>query len=146
MLSSGTYRRIAIVSADQPSRGLDWTDPEASLIFGDGAAAAIVEKGNGEQGVRSFLFRTYSEGRQYCEIRAGGTKCNPSVGSVAKDYFFRMNGKQVLKLALQKMPGFLRELLHEKDGALDSVDVVIQPGEPFGHDPHDQAHRSGRGA
>ena len=38
----GAYRRIAIVSSDLASRGVDWSEPEASMIFGDGAAAVIV--------------------------------------------------------------------------------------------------------
>jgi 3-oxoacyl-[acyl-carrier-protein] synthase-3 len=131
LLSTGSYRRIAIVSADQPSRGLNWDNPEASLIFGDGAAAAIVEKGHASQGVRSFLFKTYAEGRGFCEIRAGGTKCNPTVGAADKDYLFQMNGKQVLRLALQKMPAFLHELLDSRGVGLESVDVVI---------PHQASH------
>ena len=131
LLNAGAYRRIAIVSADQPSRGLNWDEPEASLIFGDGAAAAIVEKGNNSQGIRSFLFKTYAEGRAFCEIRGGGTKCNPSVGSVDQDYLFSMDGKQVLKLALQKMPGFMQELLAQNEISLDSVDVVV---------PHQASH------
>jgi 3-oxoacyl-[acyl-carrier-protein] synthase-3 len=131
LLSSGAYRRIAVVSADQPSRGVDWTEPEASLIFGDGAAAAILEKGNNNQGIQSFLFKTYVEGRKFCEIRAGGTRCNPSMGSVDKDYLFSMNGKQVLKLALKKMPGFIDELLTQGGISLESVNIVV---------PHQASH------
>jgi 3-oxoacyl-[acyl-carrier-protein] synthase-3 len=131
LLSTGTYRRIAVVSADQPSRGLDWDEPEASLIFGDGAAAVVLEKGNDQQGIRSFLFKTYVEGRQFCEIRAGGTKCNPSKGAVDKDYLFRMNGKQVLKLVSLKMPDFMNELMDQRGILLDSVDLVV---------PHQASH------
>jgi 3-oxoacyl-[acyl-carrier-protein] synthase-3 len=131
LLSTGTYRRIAVVSADQPSRGMNWGEPEASLIFGDGAAAAILEKGNENQGIQSFLFKTYVEGRQFCEIRGGGTKCNPSTGSVDKDYLFSMDGKQVLKLALQKMPGFMHELMAQSGFSLDTIDIVV---------PHQASH------
>ncbi|MFT3735405.1 MAG: 3-oxoacyl-[acyl-carrier-protein] synthase III C-terminal domain-containing protein [Rhodocyclaceae bacterium] len=131
LLNTGTYRRVAVVSADQPSRGVDWEIPEASMIFGDGAAAAIVEKGHGQQGIRSFLYKTYVEGRQYCEIRAGGTRRNPSSGSVPKDYLFSMNGKQLLKLALNVMPGFMRELMDQQGVSQSSVDVVV---------PHQASH------
>lgn len=131
MLNTGAYRRIAVVSADQPSRGVDWDEPESSLIFGDGAAAAILEKGNEKQGIHSFLYKTYVEGRRFCEIRAGGTKCNPAAGAIDKDYLFSMNGKQVLKLALQKMPGFMCELMGQKNIDVGSVDVVV---------PHQASH------
>ena len=131
LLRTGAYKRIAVVSADLPSRGVDWSEPEASLIFGDGAAAAIVESGTGNQGIRSFLYSTFPEGRHLCEIRAGGTDCTPARGAVEKDYLFQMNGKQVLKLALRKLPEFLRDLLQQAGTDIESVDVVI---------PHQASH------
>jgi 3-oxoacyl-[acyl-carrier-protein] synthase III len=131
LLATGSYKRIAVVSSDQPSRGINWEDPEASLIFGDGAAAAIVERGSVTQGIRSFMFKTYTVGRRFCEIRAGGTKRNPIVGSEHHDYMFSMNGKLVLKLALQQMPGFLDELFAQSKTSQDSVDVII---------PHQASH------
>ncbi|EFL91598.1 putative 3-oxoacyl-[acyl-carrier-protein (ACP)] synthase [Candidatus Regiella insecticola LSR1] len=59
LLNTGTYKRIAIVSSEIPSRGLDWSDEESSLIFGDGAACVIVERGDGNSGICSFLLETY---------------------------------------------------------------------------------------
>lgn len=131
LLKTGTYKRIAVVSSDQPSRGINWDDPEASLIFGDGAAAAIIESGTAIQGIRSFMLKTFTIGRHFCEIRAGGTKRNPTVGFEQNDYMFSMNGKQVLKLALQQMPGFLNELFTQSGVSRDSIDVII---------PHQASH------
>jgi 3-oxoacyl-[acyl-carrier-protein] synthase III len=131
LLNAGVYRRIAIVSADQPSRGLDWDIPESSLIFGDGAAAAIIEKGNHAQGIQSFLFKTYVAGREFCEIRGGGTRCNPLTGAVDKDYLFSMNGQQVLKMALQKMPNFVKELMVSSGSSMKDIDIMV---------PHQASH------
>lgn len=131
MLQAGVYRRIAIVSADLASRGLDWRNPEASLIFGDGAAAAIVERGNSHQGLRSFRLETYPEGRHYCEIRAGGSERNPRRGAVDSDYLFDMQGKSVFKLATRVMPDFLKTLMSTVPGGLDSIDCVV---------PHQASH------
>jgi len=131
LLASGSYRRIAVVSADQASHGLDWSHPESSLIFGDGAAAALVERGQGQQGIRSFGYHTYTEGRRLCEIRGGGTGKTLTDGAKGADFLFSMNGKQVLKLALQKMPSFMNELLAAARITLDSIDVVV---------PHQASH------
>ena len=124
-LSTHAYKRIAIVSSDIASRGLNWDDPEASLIFGDGAAAVILEKGNATQGIRAFKLETYTSGRHYCEIRAGGTKINPNTGSEPLDYLFHMDGKALFKLAVQKMPVFLSELLEQSNTAMSTIDVVV---------------------
>ncbi|WP_046166700.1 3-oxoacyl-[acyl-carrier-protein] synthase III C-terminal domain-containing protein [Chromobacterium vaccinii] len=131
LLLSGAYRRIAIVSADLASRGLDWANPEASLIFGDGAAAAIVERGAAGRGLRTFKLATYPEGRNFCEIRAGGTQRNPRRGVVDGDFLFDMNGKAVFKLASRLMPDFLDALMDATPGGLDSIDCVV---------PHQASH------
>lgn len=131
LIESGTYKRVVIVSADQPSRGVDWDEPESSLIFGDGAAAAIVELGHKKQGIKAYQFSTFTQGIQHCEIRAGGTKHNPNTTLVAKDFLFHMQGKKLLKLALEKMPIFLTKLYTQFAIPADSIDLVI---------PHQASH------
>lgn len=133
LLNSGTYRRIAIVSAEIPSRGLNWDDPESSLIFGDGAAAAIVEMGSAEVGCQAYRIETYPEGKNYCEVLAGGTRCNPTVGMKDSDFLFRMDGKKVFKLASKLMEEFLERLFAPLDYSHRDVDVVI---------PHQASHLS----
>ncbi|MGO3570863.1 MAG: 3-oxoacyl-ACP synthase III family protein, partial [Serratia grimesii] len=85
LLNAGTYKRIAIISADLASRGIDWDHEESSLIFGDGAACAIVERGDGTSGILASLVETYPEGSELCEIRAGGTRRNPRAGMTGSD-------------------------------------------------------------
>ena len=131
LLGSSSYRRIAIVSCDLPSRGVNWNDPEASLIFGDGAAAVILENGQDTQGIRAFRFETYPAGRTFCEIRAGGTQCNPRMGAIPEDYLFRMDGRAVFKMATQVIPGFLKTLMLDVEGGVNSIDLVI---------PHQASH------
>ncbi len=131
LLATGGYRRIALVSSDLASRGVDWADPEASLIFGDGAAAVILEPGTGQQGIRAFKLETYPEGRRYCEIRAGGTQRNPRMGVEPEDFLFKMDGKAVFKLAAKVVPPFLTDLMGQLPGGVDSIDVVV---------PHQASH------
>jgi 3-oxoacyl-[acyl-carrier-protein] synthase-3 len=125
LLATGRYRRIAVVSTDLASRGIDWAEPDASLIFGDGAAAVILDGGTQQQGIRAFRLATYPEGRTYCEIRAGGTARNPRVGVTPQDYLFRMDGKAVFKLAARVLPNFLRDLLAAADTDLASIDLLV---------------------
>lgn len=72
-----------------PSRGIDWSDEESSLILGDGAACAIVERGDGNSGICSFLLETYPAGNEFCEVRIGGYRRNPRVGLDDSDFFSR---------------------------------------------------------
>ncbi|TQI81024.1 3-oxoacyl-[acyl-carrier-protein] synthase-3 [Serratia fonticola] len=133
LLNSGIYRRIAIVSADIASRGIDWQDEESSLIFGDGAACAIVERGDGQSGILSYLMETYPEGSELCEIRAGGTRCNPRAGMKDSDFLFHMKGKQLFRQASALIESFLSRLLAAGGLTLAQIATVV---------PHQASHLS----
>lgn len=133
LLATNQYQRIAIVSADLASRGIDWTHEESSLIFGDGAACTIVEKGDGRSGILSFRLETYPEGLDMCEIRAGGTRCNPRSGMKEDDFLFHMEGKPLFRLASSLIEGFMDRVLSQAGIALSQIDTVV---------PHQASHLS----
>lgn len=133
LLNTGAYRRIAIVSADIASRGLDWNHEESSLIFGDGAACAIVERGNGKSGILTTLIETYPEGSQFCEIPAGGTRRNPRAGMSEHDFLFHMQGKPLFKYASSLIDGYFARLLQKSKLTLADIVTVV---------PHQASHLS----
>ncbi|CCK14826.1 3-oxoacyl-(acyl carrier protein) synthase [Cronobacter universalis NCTC 9529] len=133
LLTSGSYRRIAIVSADIASRGIDWRHEESSLIFGDGAACAIVEAGDGRSGILAMNAETYPQGSELCEIRAGGTRKNPRAGMEESDFLFRMQGKALFRQASLLIDGFWQRLLDAAGLTLDDIATVV---------PHQASHLS----
>lgn len=130
LLATSSYRRVAIVASDLASRGIDWSSAETSLIFGDGAAAVIVERGDGARGIEGYQLRTYPEGKTYCEVRAG-TQRNPRLGTQASDFLFQMDGKRVFRLTASVMERLLSDLLGEAAVSLDDIDTVV---------PHQASH------
>lgn len=133
LLNSGVYRRIAIVSADLASRGIDWNHEESSLIFGDGAACAIVERGNGRSGIVASLIEMYPDGSELCEIRAGGTQRNPRVGMTDSDFLFHMQGKPLFRYASSLIEDYFARLLQKSGLALADIATVV---------PHQASHLS----
>lgn len=133
LLNGGSYRRIAIVSSELASRGVDWQHEESSMIFGDGAACTIVEKGDGSSGILAYLLETYTEGLDLCQIRAGGTRCNPRAGIQESDFLFHMQGKPLFKLASALIEPYLERLLKQSGLALTDIATVI---------PHQASHLS----
>ena len=72
LLETQAYKRIAVVASDLASRGLNWNDLHSAPIFGDGAAAIIIESAtqavNSEGKIANclaYLFETYAEGRHF---------------------------------------------------------------------------------
>ncbi|HEV7668876.1 MAG TPA: 3-oxoacyl-[acyl-carrier-protein] synthase III C-terminal domain-containing protein [Thermoanaerobaculia bacterium] len=130
LIDAGRYRRILIVSSDVASCGLDWSKLEASGIFGDGAAAAVVGPTGPEEGGSALLtssFATLSEGAHTCEIPGGGSRHHPSriEGAYLPLTLFRMDGKAVFRLAAEKLPGFLDQLLATAGLSLAEIPIVV---------------------
>lgn len=133
LLNGGNYRRIAIVSADLASRGIDWADEESSLIFGDGAACAIVERGDGRSRILGSLIEMYPAGSELCEIRAGGTRRNPRAGMELADFLFAMQGKKLFRQASSIIEDYFQRLLAQSHVTLKDIATVI---------PHQASHLS----
>lgn len=132
LLATGSYRRIAIVASDLPSRGVDWRVPEASLIFGDGAAAAIVElpAAGDRAGILGYRMESWPAGRELCEIRAGGTRRTPRTGIDDDDFLFRMDGPELFRGTLAVIDGFMARLFVDALALGDMHKVV----------PHQASH------
>ncbi|MDC9589251.1 3-oxoacyl-[acyl-carrier-protein] synthase III C-terminal domain-containing protein [Xenorhabdus sp. XENO-10] len=131
LLATRQYRRIAIVSAEMASRGIDWSHQESSLIFGDGAACMIVERGDGQSGIVTYKHETYPEGLELCEVRAGGTRKNLRAGMEDSDFLFQMQGKPLFKLTASLIEGFTERVLASANLEMSDIDTVV---------PHQASH------
>jgi len=126
-LATGRWRRALVVSADIASAALDFDDPEASVIFGDGAAAVAVEAIAGPSGLLGYRLETYGDGAELCQLEAGGTRLRPHddlSGFLARSRF-RMDGPGVFKATARRFPAFLERLLEGCRLTLDDIDVVV---------------------
>jgi 3-oxoacyl-[acyl-carrier-protein] synthase-3 len=128
LLATDRFKKIAIVSTEVASCGLNPKQHEAYALFGDGAAAVIVEKtpANETAGVIHAHMNTYSEGADHCRIEGGGSKFHPSKFSHEPEKFlFSMEGRKVFKLVLETMPEFFEKTLQGAGLTLDQLDLII---------------------
>lgn len=132
-IAAGQARRVLIVSADIASVGLDWTQPEAAAIFGDGAAAVVLGKAEDrtelgtKAGLLALRMETWSEGRDACVLAAGGTRVNPACGGgiAPNEALFHMDGQAAFRVAARRLPRFLARLMASAGVSRDEIGVVI---------------------
>ncbi len=130
LLESNRYQRIAIVSSEIASPGLNKKQHEAYSLFGDGAAAVVVEKpaSHESSGVIHAHMKTFSEGAEFCRITGGGIKLHPKdhyyPGNEEK-WLFAMEGRKVFKLVLETIPEFFSDLLRDSNTKVDDIKLVI---------------------
>ena len=124
--ATGQWKKVLIVGADIASAALDFSNPEASVIFGDGAFALALEAGGPSQW-RAYSLASYGQGAELCQLAAGGTRVrlHDDLAAFQKQSYFQMNGPGVFRATSRRFPGFLRGLLNRADIGLSDVDTII---------------------
>jgi 3-oxoacyl-[acyl-carrier-protein] synthase-3 len=119
-IKSGQIRRAIVIGAEKMSSILDWNDRTTCVLFGDGAAAVILEaseEGGGDTADRGILStHLHSEGAQ-----RGLLFVNGGPASTATTGFIEMNGKEVFRHAVTRMSEVVTEAMRANN--LKSEDV-----------------------
>lgn len=103
-VESGKYKKVVVVGADKMSSIVDYTDRQTCVIFGDGAAAALLEPTNENVGVMDHEFHTDGSGRAHLHMKAGGSLKPPSHETIdAREHFVYQEGQVVFKFAVTNM-------------------------------------------
>ena len=130
-MAAGRYRRVLLVSSEIPSIGLNPEERSTAPLFGDGAAAVVLETCGDENGsaLLASHLETYGIGGDYCRFRAGGTRYwrKPSTSATAEpsSAFFEMDGRALLRLAKRHFPVFLGRLLAKSGLTLGEFALVV---------------------
>ena len=127
ILDGVTYKNILIVSAEVSSIGINPSNWETLTLFGDGAAAMIVRYD--EDSTSTFIKgaqRTYSEGVYHTIIEGGGLRNHfKNHPYDIEKYSFKMNGRQLLRLARKKLPEFMDMFFEDVPYTIHSTDAII---------------------
>lgn len=120
---SGQAKRVMVIGAETYSRILDWNDRSTCILFGDGAAAVILEaqKGAGNSSDRGVLFSCIHSDGQYTEL----LKTTGGVSSTMTSGFLTMVGKEIFRHAASKMPSAVEEGLAELNLPKDAIDWLV---------------------
>lgn len=129
-IDAGLCTRALVFSSEIASSALPWQEqPDVAALFGDGAAAAVLEpSAHDDTGVIvASLMRSYPSAWEACGIGAGGTRYHFDNDREAfvQNAKFAMDGKELFRITSRHFPSFLDELLDRAGWARDEVHLVI---------------------
>ncbi|MDN5698435.1 MAG: ketoacyl-ACP synthase III [Rubrobacter sp.] len=114
MLASGVAERALLIGADAMSQIVDQRDRSTAVLFGDGAGAVVLERGDGESGFVDHILG--ADGKMAPLGRAG----HP--GDEQKLY---QDGREVFRFAVKVFPEMVEKLVARNSIALDDVQYII---------------------
>lgn len=121
-LQSGIYKNALIIGAETLSKIMDWNDRSTSVLFGDGAGAAVVTKG--DTGLLSFT--QGSDGAKGMVLACKNRSNNNPLISTSKELGYTyMDGQEVYKFAVSKVPESIRKVLAEVNLEPDDIAYFI---------------------
>ena len=125
-ISTGAYRTILIIGSEIISRGLDWTDRSTCVLFGDAAAAMVMEACDEPCGL--FGFDLGSDGSGYDKIIMPAGGAAEPVGAdtfAAGRHYLQMNGSEVFKFASRVLGKSCYRSLARAEMTLDDIDWIV---------------------
>lgn len=128
-IASGVYDNVLVIGADKFSSIVDWKRRDA-VFFGDGAGAAILTHGNGDEGF--LAFRLYSDGRGKFNftVPGGGSEIPLTEENISQGLqFFQMNGREVYNTGTKVLPQAIMQVLDDTGLKISDIDLMI-PHQP----------------
>uniref|UniRef100_A0A345U6F0 Beta-ketoacyl-[acyl-carrier-protein] synthase III n=1 Tax=Gracilaria caudata TaxID=2572395 RepID=A0A345U6F0_9FLOR len=114
-IQNGSYKNILIIGADVLSKWIDWSDRKTCILFGDGAGAAIIQACSEEDNA-ILGFQLNTDGKQSDELsiiyKEDVSPLNTFKLFKGQFQYISMNGKEVYKFAVSKVPASITKCLN----------------------------------
>lgn len=118
-IKSGIANKCLVIGAEALSRIVDQHDRD-SMIFADGAGAAIIEKTNEEGGIITHDSASYS--LQEANFLYNGKSYNTDADDTS---YIKMFGRKIYELALNKVPAAMKDCLDKSPFTIDDVSKIL---------------------
>ena len=127
MIESGRYKKIIVIGADKMSSVVDYKDRSTCALFGDGAAAVLVEGTTEEDvGVVDSFFRADGKGLPFLHLKAGGSVCPPSHFTVDhRLHYLYQEGRTVFRYAVTNMSDDCALIAERNNLNKDNIAYVV---------------------
>jgi 3-oxoacyl-[acyl-carrier-protein] synthase-3 len=132
-IKTGMYKNVLVIGSENHSGGLDFTTRgrNVSVIFGDGAGAAVVSRSE-KEGHGILSTHLHSEGKHALELSLKGPSTNHWVPQLIEEnpqddipYYPYMNGQFVFKNAVVRFSEVIMEGLKANDLEVADIDMLV---------------------
>lgn len=125
-ISSGLYKKIIVVAAEKMSSMTDYQDRATCPLFGDSAAAVIVEPTEEKLGVMDAEFHVDGSGLPHLVMKAGGSAKPTTHETVdAREHYVYQEGRVVYRNAVVDMLTSTQSVMKRNNLTGDDIDFLV---------------------
>ncbi|MBU2493201.1 MAG: ketoacyl-ACP synthase III [Bacteroidetes bacterium] len=123
---NGTMKNVLVVGAETLSKYVDWSDRNTSVLFGDGAGAAVVSRNNiGSKIIGFHLGANGNPPREWLMLAGSGSVNKAENILEEKKNFITMNGKEIFKFSVNILPSIITTVIKKYGLTIEDIDLVI---------------------
>ena len=124
MIRTGMIRNAVVIGVELISRYMDWSNRNVAVLFGDGAAAVVLQSTENEEGMLGSVLGCDAEARQTLRVRGFG--CGYSgLGITFGDTLWDFDGQSIFKRAVRAMSESSTRVLAEHGVKAEDVSLVV---------------------
>lgn len=118
-MKAGLIQTALVIGAECLSNLIDWTDRGTCILFGDGAGATVITCENSDIEVPFVLHSDGTKGHVL--------SCSSGFGAGKSPYgkFVFMDGREIYKFAVKKVPELIYEILERHGRSADEIDLFL---------------------
>jgi len=125
-IESGAYKKVIVVGADMMSSITNYEDRTTCPLFGDGAAAVLLEPSADDTGIIDSIMGVDGSGSKHLHMYAGGSLHPTSHETVdKKQHFVFQEGQTVFKFAVSKMADISDEIMKRNNLTHNDIKYLV---------------------
>lgn len=125
-VASGAMKTVLVVGTECLSKITDYTDRSTCILFGDGAGAVVVQRGNGRREIITTHLGSDGSQAELLMLPAGGSKLPTSHETIeSRLHYIRLKGKELFKVAINNMVDVITKTVAENNMKIEDIDLII---------------------
>ncbi len=127
LIRSGAAKRILFITAETYTKLIDENDRSLRTIFGDGAAATLIEA-HDEPSLWGFKFGTDGKGANTLLATSNGFRKEPQVAPRHRRRWksdLYMDGPALINFTVGAIPGLIDEVLESAESSMDEIGFLL---------------------
>lgn len=124
MIRSGMVKNAVVIGVELISRFMDWSNRNVAVLFGDGAAAVVLQASDLEEGLTGAVLGCDAEARETLRVRGLGL-CYANKDVRFGDTIWDFDGQVIFKRAVHAMAEASRKVMADCHLTPDQVDLVV---------------------
>ncbi len=124
MIKTGIVKNALVIGVELISQYMDWDNRNVAVLFGDGAAAMVLQEAEQETGVIAEKLQCYADSRQILRVRGMGTmyaNLGVQFGQTSWDF----DGQEIFRKAVQGMSDASLDVMQRTGVTMDDVALIV---------------------